>query len=373
MSTPESRYDFTSILLHWLVAFFIFAQFVVVWHIYDLPQDSTEWRFYFNLHLFIGLIVFLFAVIWIGWRLTHKAPAYPDSLSKGERFLAQIVYFFLYFCLLLLPVTGFLKLAYGPPVSFLGKTIYLWAEQNEELYELFNLLHKALFFILVSLLVVHLVGLVLQLFRCNGVFSRMFLSLRSKTTELMLPGFTGPSPKYKHTSLNFLVFGTLALLAQLLIAIVTILLLVFATSGNQPGPGGLSGNEASIFWAQCGIISLFVTIIFFYYTTRYAKKIKLKQDVELHAHKKRTLYLLRFGLLCGFIGIVISILGVGSSVELLIAKTISQPPGIAITDPSKIVRALDVFVLVINFAVVIAHFIGIVVSLWLLNRVDRNF
>ncbi len=373
MRTPESRYDFTSILLHWLVAFFVFAQFAVLWFLYKLPQASAEWRFYLNLHLFVGFIVFLLSVIWVGWRITHKPPAYPESLSGGEKFLARIVYFLLYFCLLMLPVTGYFQLDYGPPITFLGKPLNLWAEQNDEFYDLFNLVHKALFFVLVGLLFVHLIGLILQLFRRNGVFSRMFLSLRSQTTELMLPGFTGPSPKYKHTSLNFLVFGTLAFLAQLLIAVVTILLLVFATSGNQPGPGGLSGNEASIFWAQCGIISLFVTIIFFYYTTRYAKKINLKQDVELHAHKKRTLYLLRFGLLCGFVGIIISILGVGASVELLIAKTISQPPGIAITDPSKIVRALDVFVLVINFAIVIAHFIGIIVSLWLLNRVDRNF
>lgn len=373
MQTTESRYDFISILLHWLVTLLVFAQFAAIWHFHGVSPNTSDWRFYFSLHLFVGLMIFLLAAIWIGWRLTHKPPAYPDSLSRSECYLARIIYFLLYFCLLLLPVSGYLQLDYGQPVTLLGKPLNLWLDQNDELHVLFSSVHDFLFYSLVGLLVSHLFGLVLQLFRRNGIFSRMFFSLRAQTTELMLPGFTGPSPKYRNTSFNFLVFGSLAFLAQLLIVIVTVLLLVFATSGIQPGPGELSGNEQSIFWAKCGIVSIFVTIVFFYSTTRYAKKIKQKQDIELHAHKKRTMYLLRFGLLCGFVGIIIAVLGVGASVELLIAKTISQPPGIAITDPSKIVRALDVFVLVINFAVVIAHFIGIVVSLWLLNRVDNNF
>ncbi len=373
MSSTQSRYDFTSILLHWLVAFFVIAEFAVLWHFHGMSHDASDWRLYFNLHLFFGFIVFILVAFWIGWRIGHKPPVYPESLSKGERFLARSIYFLLYFSLLLLPITGFLKLVYGPPITFLGKPLHFWSKANPELYDLFNLLHKVLFIVLICLLLIHLAGLLLQVFRRNGIFSRMFLSLRSQSTELMLPGFTGPSPKYQHTSLNFLVFGSLAFFAQILILIVSILLLFFAVSGNPPESAGMSGNEASILWAQFGILSLFVTIFFFHSTIRYAKKIKLKQDTELHAHKTRTLYLLRFGLVCGFIGIAVSILGVGSSIELLIGKTISQPPGIAITDPSKIVRALDVFVLVINFAIAIAHFIGIVVSLWLINRVDRNF
>ncbi len=93
----------------------------------------------------------------------------------------------------------------------------------------------------------------------------------------------------------------------------------------------------------------------------------------MHAQKKRIMNMLRVGLFSGYIGIAIAIMGVTRSIELLVSKTISQPPGIAITDPTKIVRALDVFVLVSNFSIVIAHFAGIIISLWLLNRVDRNF
>ncbi|MBI5011437.1 MAG: DUF3611 family protein [Methylocystis sp.] len=43
----------------------------------------------------------------------------------------------------------------------------------------------------------------------------------------------------------------------------------------------------------------------------------------------------------------------------------SQPPGIAITDPDRIVRALDVFILMANFNLLLANFIGAGAAVWL--------
>ncbi len=373
MQQPESRYDFIAIMLHWITAIMIAGQFAVVWFMRSTAQNESQWNFYFSLHLIVGFFSVFMVLFWIGWRLSHKPPSYPESVSDGERYLALAVYFMLYFCMLLLPVSGYLQLDFAAPVVLLGKHLNLWLEQDESLNMGFRFLHTGLAFLLIALIVLHIMGVISHLLRRTGVFSRMFLCFHSPSRELMLPGFTGPSRKYQNTSVNFLIFGWLAFLIQLLIAIVTVLLLVFAMSGNQGASGSASGNEGSIFWAQCGVISLFVTIAFFYFNTRYAHRIKQQQDVVLHAHKKRIIFLLRFGLFSGYAGIIIAILGVTESIQLLIAKTISQPPGIAITDPSKIVRALDVFVLVSNFAVVIAHFIGIIVWLWLLNRVDRNY
>jgi len=56
------------------------------------------------------------------------------------------------------------------------------------------------------------------------------------------------------------------------------------------------------------------------------------------------------------------------SIALLISKTVSGPPGIAITDPQAIIRAVDVFVLLANFDIVVAHFAGILICLWILHR-----
>jgi len=169
--------------------------------------DSPKRELFFNLHLIIGAISFLLVVFWTGWRLTHKPPPYPKTLSDGELYLALFVYFLLYVCLLLLPVSGYLQLDLGPPVTILGKPLKLWIAQDDALYTGINFLHTGLAYLLAALLAVHIVMAFFHLLRRTGVFSRMLLSFGSQSTALMLPGFTGPSRKYQSTSINFIVFG----------------------------------------------------------------------------------------------------------------------------------------------------------------------
>ncbi len=76
-------------------------------------------------------------------------------------------------------------------------------------------------------------------------------------------------------------------------------------------------------------------------------------------------WFLMAGLLTGSLGVLISFTGVALSISLLIAKTVSQPPGIAITDPTKIIRALDVFILLVNYILLMAHCIGAGIAAWL--------
>ena len=81
--------------------------------------------------------------------------------------------------------------------------------------------------------------------------------------------------------------------------------------------------------------------------------------------------LIAAGLLLSLLGVVIAFVGVALSISLLVAKTVSQPPGIAITDPNKIIRALDVFVLLVNYSLLVAHFIGLGASFWLRFQAER--
>ena len=97
--------------------------------------------------------------------------------------------------------------------------------------------------------------------------------------------------------------------------------------------------------------------------TRAANKISLTP--ENYLKNGGAFWLLGAGVGIGSIGIVVSFVGVALSIVLLIAKTVSQPPGIAITDPNKIIRALDIFALLANFNLLGAHFIATGIALWL--------
>ena len=125
------------------------------------------------------------------------------------------------------------------------------------------------------------------------------------------------------------------------------------------------------FWAILAILLLIVEILFDARYVRISKGIQHEPGSHLHPHKEGAIRLLRWGFLFGFVGILCSLFGSGASVWVLLAKTVSQPPGIAITDPDKIVRAMDVFVVLANLALIAAHLVGTAIAFWLLDRVHH--
>ena len=159
-------------------------------------------------------------------------------------------------------------------------------------------------------------------------------------------------------------FGWIEFWIQFVFAFLSALLLAFATSGRAFSPGSV-GFSDGIYWGGWGFLLLCFTALLAFYYTRAAKKIILRPDSYFTRKLRTAFWFLRMGILIGFLGVFISFTGVGLSLSLLIAKTVSQPPGIAITDPNKIIRALDVFVLLVNFILLMAHFIGTSITLWL--------
>lgn len=97
----------------------------------------------------------------------------------------------------------------------------------------------------------------------------------------------------------------------------------------------------------------------------------MAQADYLGVHKLTAFWFLTLGLAIGLIGVIVSFIGLSLSVSLLVAKTVSQPPEFAITDPNKIIRALDVFVLLVNFALLLAHFIGVGIAVFLTSEATR--
>ena len=161
---------------------------------------------------------------------------------------------------------------------------------------------------------------------------------------------------------NLRLFGWIAFWLQLVLALICGVLLEFATSGRAFSPAAAGGSAmlstgVSLDFCSCGSQSRWRSIA-------RAPPAKSSQDPDAYLNKigVTSFWFLLASLLIGFLGVFIAFIGVALSISLLIVKTVSQPPGIAITDPSKIVRALDVFILIVNFDLLVAHFIGVVVS-----------
>jgi Protein of unknown function (DUF3611) len=168
-------------------------------------------------------------------------------------------------------------------------------------------------------------------------------------------------------------WGWIGFWMQLVLAFLAAIALLFAVSGSVVNPNASSEIGVATFWAVCGIVLLIASLLLDAQYIRIAKGLMHEPGAILHPRKTGAIRLLRLGILLGFIGIVLSLLGSGASIVVLIAKTVSQPPGIAITDPNKIVRAMDVFVVLANTTLIAAHLAGTAIAFWLLDRVHHYY
>lgn len=165
--------------------------------------------------------------------------------------------------------------------------------------------------------------------------------------------------------------GWITFWIQLAIGVVSVLALLFALTGRRFVQQQNAGLGIGIFWAVCGIVLLLFSLYWDFRYTRIGKALE-NTNPALHPSKGDTTRILRLGIVVSLVGILLTLLGAGSTVLVLVAKSISQPPGVAITNPYNIIRAMDIFVAVADITGIAAHYVGTVASLWLLERVHQN-
>lgn len=116
MTKPKS-YSKTQIILHWLIVLAIFFQFIAHDSIEQLwqgrmrgtiPDVPTP-----DLHVAMGIVIFLL-MVWRVWlRVSHGAPAPSANESAAGRILAQSVQGLIYLALFVLPFSGILGWFFG--------------------------------------------------------------------------------------------------------------------------------------------------------------------------------------------------------------------------------------------------------------------
>lgn len=165
--------------------------------------------------------------------------------------------------------------------------------------------------------------------------------------------------------------GWIGFWLQLGLAVVAGLSLLFAWSGRNFADEEVKGIGIAIFLASMGLIAIALNIYLSFRYTRIGKRI-IDPQTKPQLSRSDTVNLLRLGLLIGFTGMFLNLLGAGSGIGVQIAKVVSQPPGVAITDPSNIIRALDVYVVAANVNGIAANYFGILISIWLFYKVGDN-
>lgn len=280
-----------------------------------------------------------------------------------------MLYLPIYIAMILMPVSGYLQAVFSATsIEFWGIILPAWGVADARLADSFLTIHGIVAFALAGLLFVHLGLVALNIIKQPQVAAHML-----PTTEEGLPkiGRAETTSKIAQNLANDLrLFGWIEFWLQFALAFICGLLLLLAGSGRMFSPGSMAVGDG-MRWAVYGFSLLCFALLLAYYYTRVARKVVAIPSLYFDREIKVAFRFLRVGLFIGLLGVFISFTGVSLSISLLVAKIVSQPPGMAITEPNRIIRALDIFILIVNLNLLMAHFIGMGITLWLGIRVAK--
>lgn len=195
--------------------------------------------------------------------------------------------------------------------------------------------------------------------------------MREKSESSSLP------PALQRVAMALRTFGGISFWLQLILGVISLFVLVFATISGSVGRTPTQANQGTgfgIFFAICGLVTLGVGAYFAFRYTRISRDL-LESNAAGRPSKADTLQVIRLGLIVNLVGMLVTIVGAQAIIGSILAKSFATPQvgvGVGgIVDVNRYVQPLDLFVVQANTNTIAAHFVGITASLWLFNRVNR--
>lgn len=196
--------------------------------------------------------------------------------------------------------------------------------------------------------------------------------MANRTESYALP------PAVKRAAGSFRMTGWVSFWAQIVLAVVSGIVLLFAASGlgaaaasaTQPGAAS-PGTGAGLLFAVLGLLALFVGAYWSFRYTRLARRLKTA-NAQMRPKPGDLVQALKIGLLINLSGMLLTILGAQAIIGTLVGKSFAQGFAIFSGNVLKSITPLDIFLVQANTNTIMAHFIGLVASLWLLQSMNRQ-
>jgi hypothetical protein len=172
--------------------------------------------------------------------------------------------------------------------------------------------------------------------------------------------------------------GWISFWVQSVLAVVATIILLFAIPFALPratptGGSTSAGTGGGVFFAICGLIVLGYSVYRAFRFTRLSRELRSPANA-VRPKKADTIKDVRLTLMSNMAGMLLTLIGAEAISGTLLAKSLAQPQaffGTAI-DLSRFIQPLDIFVVLANTHATVAHFVGIVATLWLLDRIHKQ-
>lgn len=134
----------------------ILSMFVLGWVAVNYPMSPTKIKL-FVWHKSIGMTILMLVLLRLAWRLTETTPAPPNHMQMWERRVARASHTLMYLVMVAMPLSGWvINSAANFPLKLYGlMRVPDIAPAGKELQTQAELVHLSLFWLLVTLLLLH--------------------------------------------------------------------------------------------------------------------------------------------------------------------------------------------------------------------------
>ena len=131
------------------------------------------------------------------------------------------------------------------------------------------------------------------------------------------------------------------------------------------------GVGFSLFCGVCSLICLVVGICISFRYFKMSKKFVMPNTPP--PKKSITIKTVQIAIVVSLVGILIMSFGAATMTGIVLQKTLAFDPAKVFNNTSntEFVNSLDVFIIQASIAIIFAHFIGLVSSLWIFIKIDK--
>ena len=169
------KYSGTAQLLHWLISPLVILQFILAWTADAMERGDTQTTLYLT-HKSVGMTVLALAIIRLAWRVMHKPPAFPATMSVLEQWTARLTHWGLYVLIFVMPLSGWLMSSTaGRSTQWFGLfTFPNLMGENEQWGDFFHEAHELVAWVLFAFAAFHIAAALWHaIVKKDGILQRM--------------------------------------------------------------------------------------------------------------------------------------------------------------------------------------------------------
>ena len=182
--TMTAKYPLAWRILHLLIAALVLTLIPVgLWMasraaagVFDTLTNNL-----YSLHKAVGFSVLSLMILRVVFKLSLKAPPYPESVSRATVLAAKSLHHLLYLLLIVTPLLGWAGVTAFPALGItagISLPAMPFIPQNEDLATRLFQIHGFFAITVAVLLACHILAALRHLLRRDGVFQRMWFSRR---------------------------------------------------------------------------------------------------------------------------------------------------------------------------------------------------